>query len=125
MKKIISLIAVFSIVFAVPTLPVAEAFDSIYSDVDSDYNWGNANNWDAGVPPGDGTLDVSITANVNTLGGATAWVNSADFSDGVVWDLYGIGLELTVTTGAVFHGFSTTSWSSIITGDGEAVRHHL
>jgi len=103
-------------------LPLSASAAALYFNGASSDDWDDIGNWwqDSGFTtqadalPGAGD-DVFVTSSVRNISADPAAVNSADFSNGAIWDTSGNGLTITVANGAVFH--DTSAVTGVIDGD--------
>ena len=116
MKKLISFVAVFSLVFS-PVTP-GHAIESAFSGADGE--WTTPGSWSNGVPgAGD---DAVINAKVAAIGGAagSASVLSAVFNNNAIWASGSNALTLVIGGGtgmATFNGSSYNNNSGTINGN--------
>jgi len=105
-KRYFFLLILFLVLFAL-ALPMAQAATLTYNNNGGlgNNDWANTVDWTTGSVAGQAD-NALITANVAEISSGIASVNSADLSNGAIWDSSSNGLTLTVATLATFHDTS-------------------
>ncbi|MEI6057656.1 MAG: LamG-like jellyroll fold domain-containing protein [bacterium] len=95
---------------------LAHAATYTYNNSSGDGDWSNPGNWIEGNIPGSSD-DAIIQANVDQVTGDSAYVNSASFIQGGIWDAQCQDNTLTVVTNATFNDSTYNYYCGSISGN--------